>query len=168
MLEKRGAENEIVLLREKNIQRCDGHVEYCNKNLRCDKTDDMAEILEKIKSADGYVFVLPNYFKMPPGIFKDFIDRGSVLYTAQTDMSKKRAIVIVVGADVVEEINVCLQNVCDNFCKTLGIDVVAKKSFRSNSELKGNYEDIFQNKLNQDLEKELEGMIDKLYKSLKK
>ena len=167
IFEKMGAENEIILLREKNIERCDGCVEYCNQNLNCSKKDDMVEIFEKIRNADGYVFVSPNYFKMPPAIFKNFIDRCSIFYTAHTDFSKKRAIVIVVGADVIKEIDVCLKNICDNFCKTLGIPVVDKKSFRSRSELKGNYNDIFENNLNKNIDKEIEKMADKLFKSLK-
>jgi len=167
IFEKKGIENEIVLLREKNIQRCDGCVEHCNKNLSCNKKDDMIEIYEKMKNADGYVFISPNYFKMPPGIFKNFIDRCSVFYTAQTDLSMKRAIVIVVGVDDTKEIDVCLNNICNNFCKTLGIPVIAKKSFRSKTELKGNYNDIFENKLNSNMDKELEMMADELYKNLK-
>ena len=168
IFEKKGIENEIILLREKNIERCDGCVEYCNKNLDCQKKDDMVEIFEKIKNADGYVFVLPNYFKMPPGIFKNFIDRCSIFYTAHTDFSKKRAIVVIVGADVTKEIDVCLKNICDNFYKTLGIPIVAKKSFRSRSELKGNYNDIFENNLNKNIDKEIEKMANELCKKLPK
>jgi multimeric flavodoxin WrbA len=167
IFKKKGIENEIILLREKNIQRCDGCVEYCNKNLDCNKKDDMVEIFDKMKSADGYVFISPNYFKMPSGIFKNFIDRCSVFYTVQTDLSDKKSIVIVVGTDAIEEIDICLKNICVNFCKTLGTPVVAKKSFRSRSELKGNYNDIFENKLNPDIDKELERMADELYKNLK-
>lgn len=167
IFEKKEIENEIILLREKNIQRCDGCVEYCNKNLSCHKKDDMVEFFEKIENTDGYVFVSPNYFKMPSGIFKDFIDRCSVFYTAQTDLSKKRAIVIVVGTDDIEEIDVCLRNISDNFCKTIGIKVVAEKSFRSRSVLKGNYNDIFENKLDPNIDKELEDMAEKLHESLK-
>jgi multimeric flavodoxin WrbA len=168
IFEKKGVQNEIILLREKNVERCDGCVEYCNRKLDCNKRDDMIEIFDKMKNADGYVFISPNYFKMPPGIFKNLIDRCSVFYTAQTDLSKKLAIVIVIGTDVIEEIDVYLKNISDNFCKTLGIPVVAKKSFRSRSELKGNYNDIFENKLNPNIDKELEKMADELYKSLMK
>jgi len=166
LLEKKGIENEIILLREKNIQRCDGCVEYCNKKLDCQKKDDMVEIFEKMRNADGYVFISPNYFKMPPAIFKNFIDRCSIFYTAHADFSKKGAIVIVVGADVTKEIDFCLNNICDNFCKTLGIPVAAKKSFTSKSELNGNYNDIFENNLNKNIEKEIEDMVSKLCKSL--
>ncbi len=168
IFDERGIENEIILLREKNIERCDGCVEYCNKNLDCHKKDDMVEIYDKIRKADGYVFVHPNYFKMPPGIFKNFIDRISVFYTAKTDFSKKSAIVIVVGADATKEIDVCLKSITDNFCKTLGINVVASKSFRSKSELKGNYNDIFENDLNPGIEKNIEEMAGKIIESLRK
>lgn len=165
IFEKNGTENEIILLRKMNVKRCDGCVEYCNKKLNCRKKDDMVEIFGKMKNADGYVFISPNYFKMPAGIFKNFIDRCSVLYTARTDLSGKRAIVVAIGADEIKNINICLKNICDNFCRTLGIPVVAKKSFRSRSELKGNYNDIFENKLNFGIEKELESMVSKLQRS---
>ena len=168
IFKKNGVENEIILLRDKKIERCTGCVEYCNKNLDCHKKDDMMKIFDEIRKADGYVFFTPNYFKMPTGIFKDFIDRCSIFYTAQTNFSAKRAIVIAVGADDENYIDVCLKNVTDNFCKTMGIPVIAKKSFRSRSELKGNYNDIFENKLNPDIEKQLEKMADELLKSLKK
>ena len=47
ILERKGLKNEIILLREKNIQRCRGCVEYCNRNLKCYQKDDMAEIMKK-------------------------------------------------------------------------------------------------------------------------
>jgi multimeric flavodoxin WrbA len=164
LFEEKGFDNELILLRQKNIERCDGCIEFCNKNLKCHKKDDMPKILEKMRKADVYVFITPNYFKMPSGIFKNFIDRCSILYTAQEDLSKKRAIVIAVGADVTKEIDVCLDNVVDNFCKTLGIPVMAKKSFRSRSELKGNFNDIFENNLNPHIDKDLETMVNKMCK----
>ena len=92
---QKGIENEVVLLRKKKIQRCQGCVEYCNQHLKCWHDDDMAEIIKKMMMADGYVFVSPNYYAMPPGLFKDFIDKCSVLYTSyyftkKPDLSKKR------------------------------------------------------------------------------
>lgn len=156
------AESEIILLREKNINRCNGCMEYCNKNLKCHIKDDMSEILDKMRRADNYVFVLPNYFSMPPGIFKDFIDRCSIFYTAQEDLSKKKAIVVCVGADVPEETDKCLHNVTDNFCEVLGMNVLGAESFQSRSELNGNYNDIFENKLDNNIEKKLLELAKKL------
>ncbi len=171
IFEQKGIENEIILLREKNIQRCRGCVEYCNKNLKCLHKDDMPEIIQKMITADGYVFVSPNYFAMPPGLFKDFIDKCSVLYTAydftkKPDLSKKRALVITVGTDK-EFIDNCRDNISKWFLETLRIKVVAEKSFCSRSELKGNYNDIFENKVNSNIDEELEKMADELCDSLK-
>ena len=161
ILERFGAENEVILLREKNIGRCDGCVEFCNHKLRCNKKDDMGEILKKIEKSDGYIFVTPNYFKMPPGIFKDFIDRCSIFYTASREkevFGSKKSIVICVGSGVTKEIDVCLDNVAKNFCEAIGLKVVAKKSYQTKSELKGNSNDIFENGMNPTIEKDLESM----------
>lgn len=158
IFEKGGVENEIILLREKNIARCDGCVEFCNKNLNCHKKDDMPELFDKIKKADAYVFVYPNYFNMPPGIFKNFMDRMSIFYPAQLDFLKKKTIVVCVGADTAEKTNSCLNNFCDSFCNVLKMIVVAKKSFQANSELRGEYDDIFTNKYNDNVVGELEKM----------
>ncbi|NOQ38137.1 hypothetical protein GQ472_04575 [archaeon] len=166
-LEKKGIENEIILLRNKNIQRCNGCVEYCNKNLDCHHDDDMAEIREKMIDADGYIFAMPNYFAMPPGLFKDFIDKCSILYTTETDLTSKRAIVISVGTDL-ENIKENVRNISENFCSILKIKVIAKGAFVSRSELKGNDNDIFENGLNQDIEQQLKNMAEELAESLKK
>ena len=172
IFEKMKVENEIILLRGKSIQRCMGCVEYCNKNLQCHKKDDMPEILEKIKNADGYVFISPNYFNMPSGLFKDFIDRCSVLYTkayfsGKNELSSKKAAVIAVGTDEIPEIDKCVSNIADNFCRLLGVSVVARKSFRSRSELKGNYNDMFENGLNPNINEDLEKIANDLQRNLK-
>jgi multimeric flavodoxin WrbA len=165
ILDKKGIENEVILLREKNIQVCNGCVEYCNHNLKCHHNDDMTEIMQKIIKADGYVFISPNYFAMPPGMFKNFMDKCSIFYTAQTNLSSKKAIVISVGTDL-PFIKENVRNVSKNFCKTLKIKVISTGAFLSRSELKGNYNDIFENKLNKNIEKKIENIVSKLIKSL--
>ena len=162
ILKEKGIENEIILLREKNIQRCQGCVEYCNHNLECRHKDDMAQIRQKMVKADGYIFSLPNYFGMPPGLFKDFIDKCSIFYTAQTDLKKKKAIVISVGTDL-PLIKENVRNIAKNFCEILGIKVIATGAFISKSELKGDYNDIFKNS---DIDKQLGIVVDKLGESL--
>ena len=166
LFKKNGVENEIILLREKNVQRCKGCVEYCNRNLKCCQKDDVAEIMKKMLKADGYVFALPNYFAMPPGLFKDFIDKCSIFYTAQTDLSSKKVAVISVGTDLTN-IKENVRNIAENFCRTLKMRVVATGAFISKSELKGNYNDIFENKLNPNIEKKIENIAITLQKSIK-
>ncbi len=167
LLEQGGADNEIILLRQKNIMPCHGCVEYCNHKLKCHLKDDMVQIMRKMEKADGFIFISPNYFKMPSGLFKDFIDRCSVFYTAgkEKQFKTKKATVIVVGTDVIKGINVCLNNIAKNFCETLGFKVVAKKSFRSHSELKGRYNDIFESGLNSNMKKDLKNMASTLLRN---
>lgn len=164
MLKVKGVENEIVLLRGKNITRCLGCVEYCNNNLKCRQQDDMVNIMDKMEKANGFIFISPNYFKMPTGLFKDFIDRTSIFYTAgkEDQFKKKKAVVIAVGADEIKYIDVCLDNIADNFCGTMGLPVIAKKSFRTHSELKGNYDDIFESGLNSNIGEDLDEIVKKL------
>lgn len=158
ILEMRGIENTLILLREAEIRPCEGCVEFCNHNLHCSHDDDMEGLMQLMAESDAYLLASPTYFSMPPGILKDFIDKCSVLYTAKTDLSKKKAAVIVVGTDMPS----MKQNVANiaGFLETLGVNVVAKAAFKSHSELKGDSDDIF--KLNRGLEKELEEIADKL------
>ncbi len=161
LLKERGVENEIVLLRERKINRCLGCGEYCNHEFKCQIQDDMGEIMDKMKKADGFVFVSPNYFNMPTGLFKDFIDRCSLLFTANKleQFKTKKAIVICVGANPAKETDICTNNIVNNFCKILGMQVVGQKSFQAKSELKGNFNDIFENNLNSGIEKDLETLV---------
>jgi len=160
ILEERGIENEVVLLRERVVIPCRGCVEFCNKNLKCVDNDDMVELMRKMKDSDAYILASPTYFSMPPGLLKDFIDKCSIFFTAKTDLSKKKGIVLVVGSDE-GSMKKNVANVA-GFLETLGVKVIAKAAFKSNSELKGDYEDIF--KLNPGLEEELEKMAAKLVK----
>jgi multimeric flavodoxin WrbA len=164
LFQKKHIENDIVLLREKNIQLCGGCVEYCNHQLKCHHRDDFDNLIEKIEAADGFVFITPNYFQMPPAIFVNFIDRCSIFYTrgANKIFSKKISAVICVGTDSVERIEACTDAIADRFCKTIGLPVAVKKSFRSNSELKGNYNDIFENGKNSRIQEDLQEVVDKL------
>jgi multimeric flavodoxin WrbA len=146
------------------VGRCNGCIEFCNKNFKCLKKDDLDGLLDKMEKADGYVFACPSYFYMPPGIFKDFMDRTCAFYNAQKDFSKKRAAVICVGADSEKQTEECTRIVVEDYCKTLGIMVVAKHSIRSTSELKGNYNDVFEK--NPQLEKQLEDTARLLVKSI--
>jgi multimeric flavodoxin WrbA len=166
MLKNKGVNNEVVLLREKKIERCHGCVEFCNHQLKCRLHDDFDEIISKINEADGYIFALPNYFQLPPGIFKDFIDRFSIFFTkgSNEQFKKKKAVVICVGADEAEKTEVLTKIIANNFCNTIGLKVVGQKSFQSKSELKGNYNDIFENGLNPMIENDLKELIDLLVK----
>ncbi len=166
LLDEKGVKTEVIILRKKDIRRCNGCVEYCNKNLKCCQDDDMGQIMEMMKKSDGYVFVVPTYFSMPPGIFKDFIDKCSILFTSGYDLSSKKSVIVSVGTEI-NNVDENIRNISENFCKALGINVIAKKGFISKSELNDNYDDIFENGINPGIEDELEKLSSKIYRSLK-
>ncbi len=90
LLEKKGVETELVLLREKNIRPWhEGH-----ENTK----DDMGVLLEIFEKADAYLFVSPTFYGMPPGILKNFIDRTDVFFGQQEKFHKKVASVVAIGA----------------------------------------------------------------------
>jgi multimeric flavodoxin WrbA len=156
IFKEKGVENEIILLREKNIERCHGCVEFCNHQHVCRLHDDMDEIMAKMIKADAYVFNSPNYFQMPSGLFKDFIDRCCIFFTNNEEPFKnKQAAVICVGADKPEKIDVCTQIIANNFCKTLGLKVAGTRSFQTHSELNDNYDDVFTSGLNPTIKEDL-------------
>jgi multimeric flavodoxin WrbA len=157
-------DNDIILLREKNIERCHGCVEFCNHELKCRLDDDMSGIMEQMTKADGFVFITPNYFQMPPGLFKDYIDRCSIFFTANQHESfqTKKAVVICVGSDEPEKTDVCTNIIAHNFCEIIGLTIVGTKSFQTHSELNGNYNDIFENSINLTVKSDLQTLADSL------
>lgn len=164
LFKEKGVDNEIILLRDKKINRCLGCVEYCNHKLKCRILDDMQEIMDKMEKADGFVFVSPNYYKMPTGLFKDFIDRTTVFYVSGKEklFKTKKAVVICVGEGETKDTDICTNIIAKNYCQTMGLQVVGQKSFQGNSELKGNFNDIFENRLNSNIEKDLQNLVDSL------
>lgn len=159
LFQKKGVDNEIVLLHQKNIERCHGCVENCNPAGVCCLKDDMNEIIDKMVSADALIFISPNYFQMPTGLFKDFMDRSCVVFAANKDkiLLTKKTVVIAVGREAEENIT-CMNNIANFYCRWIS-NVVIKKSFQTNSELKGNYNDIFENGLNPDIQKDLLSIV---------
>lgn len=69
-----GAETELVLLRGKDIQPCDG-CRSCHKTGVCHVKDDMQGIFPKLEEADALVLGTPVYFWTINAQCKLFIDR---------------------------------------------------------------------------------------------
>lgn len=164
MLREKGVENEVVLLRKKKIEECRGCDEFCKANKICHIKDDMQAIIRKMEKVDGFIFLSPNYWKMPSGLMKLFIDRCNFFYVTgkAKQFKNKKAVVIGVGEDKISGIDVCTNAMADNFCKQLGMKVIGRISFRGRSDLYGNINDIFESGLNKTIEKDLEGLVNNL------
>jgi len=72
---KEGAETELVLLREKNIEFCNGCHICGGSSGKCSIKDDMDQIRPKVVGADVVVFGSPQYYDAISGRLKNFIDR---------------------------------------------------------------------------------------------
>lgn len=73
-IKKEGIDTELVTLYDKNINFCTG-CDSCKKTNKCIITDDMHELTELIRDADGVIMSSPVYFGGMTGLAKTFIDR---------------------------------------------------------------------------------------------
>ena len=65
---------ELITLHDKNINFCKG-CDACKKSNNCIIDDDMQELTDKVKDADGIIMSSPVYFGDMTGLAKTFIDR---------------------------------------------------------------------------------------------
>lgn len=73
-IEENGIETELITLHDKNIGNCIG-CDSCKKTNECIIKDDMQELTQKVKEADGIIMSSPVYFGDMTGLAKSFIDR---------------------------------------------------------------------------------------------
>jgi multimeric flavodoxin WrbA len=90
-----GHEVEKIFLRNRKINYCTG-CGLCFSKGTCSQKDDMAEVLEKMVSADVVVMATPVYFYAMDGQMKTLIDRTCPRYT---EISSKDFYFIVTAAD---------------------------------------------------------------------
>ena len=93
--ESAGHKVEKIRLAEKKINFCLG-CGVCNSTHKCVQKDDMAELMEKMLTADVIVLATPVYFYAMSGLLKTFIDRTVPRYT---DISNKEFYYIMTAAD---------------------------------------------------------------------
>lgn len=81
---------EKIYINDLNLQPCRGD-ESCRKTGKCIISDDMAEVLEKIKQADALILGSPLYRGYLPGQMKVFMDRTHPLEKdVDAEQMKKR------------------------------------------------------------------------------
>jgi multimeric flavodoxin WrbA len=110
---EKGAGTELILLREKRIEHCDGCLK-CDETGECHIRDDMQEIYKKLEDADAIVLASPSYYENVTGLFKDFIDRMNPYYTSKKLEGKKVGIIGVGGGSGKDVIKI-IKGVCDAF-----------------------------------------------------
>jgi len=92
-----GVSTELILLREKRIEFCDGCLS-CDSTGKCKIRDDMQLIYPKFEEADLIIFGSPNYFSNISGMMKNFVDRLNPCYTNKS-LNEKKMVVVTVGQE---------------------------------------------------------------------
>lgn len=93
----RGANAELIMLGDLNIQECNGCHVCWKKNHACSKHDDMAVLYPKIAECDALVFGTPVYWYGPTALMKCFVDRFVYFncHANRTKISGKTAAIVV-------------------------------------------------------------------------
>ncbi|MCL2721315.1 MAG: flavodoxin family protein [Treponema sp.] len=95
------AETEMICLADYKIDYCDGCLS-CDSTGVCHKDDNVSGLLEKVKIADGVVFVSPTRWSLLSGDVKVFMDRWNPL-AGKGIFSNKKSLVVTVGQTNKEE-----------------------------------------------------------------
>jgi len=93
-LKKKNIETELFLLREKNIQLCDGCLVCSGGKAPCKIKDDMEEAYEKLKETDIIIVASPVYYDMVSPQLLNFIVRLNPL---TNELKGKKFAFILVG-----------------------------------------------------------------------
>lgn len=102
----RGAIIELILLRDKKIELCDGCDTCWGTNRGCHIMDDMQPLYGKLFAADAIVFGSPNYFSNYSGLMKLFVDRLNP-YCSPSRFKGKRAAIVCVGGQRLQHVKRC-------------------------------------------------------------
>lgn len=94
-LSKNGISAETIRLADYQIDYCDGCL-TCDETGVCHKKDDVAHLLEKVKAADGVIFVSPTRWSLLSGDMKVFMDRWNPL-AGKGIFDGKKSLVVAVG-----------------------------------------------------------------------
>ena len=92
-----GAQTDRIWLADRTMQFCDGCY-TCEAKGQCHIQDDMQEIYDKCRAADGIILGSPIYFHGLPGQVKVMIDRLHPLYTGRAFKDKAAGALLVASA----------------------------------------------------------------------
>lgn len=104
-------EFEYLFLKDADLKICKGcHTCFKAGEENCPLKDDRDKIIEKMKAADGILFVTPVHCQTVSVLMKNFIDRTSYFWHRPAFVGKKAAIVGV-GSGMMKELHAYLKTV---------------------------------------------------------
>lgn len=131
MLEELGFKTAMFAVRGKNINFCQ-HCDYCLRNKVCRIRDDMFELYELLKNAEGIVIATPVYNGGVSAQIKAVMDRCRALVAADYNFFRgKIGMAIAVGGDRIGGQELAIQQII-TFYILNGIIPVSGGSFGAN------------------------------------
>lgn len=124
MMGEKGVSVQKLHLRDIKMNFCDGCL-LCDETGKCVIEDDMINIVEDVRNADGFIFASPARWSLLSGEMKTFFDRLNPL-AVREEMNGKACINFVVGQseeDDNESIKLAANSI-KAFCDNAGIEVV--------------------------------------------
>lgn len=92
---------ELIQLSNYKIDYCDGCL-ACDETGICHKKDDVNFLLDKVKEADGVVFISPTRWSLLSGDMKVFMDRWNPL-AGRNIFDNKKSLIVTVGQTNLKE-----------------------------------------------------------------
>ena len=92
---------ELIQLSDYKINYCDGCL-LCDVTGACHHNDDMGALLDKVKSANGIIFISPTRWSLLSGDMKVFMDRWNPL-AGKNLFDNKYSYIVAVGQTNVNE-----------------------------------------------------------------
>jgi multimeric flavodoxin WrbA len=113
-----GVSTDLVLLRDLNIEYCNGCDSCFRNGGGCVIDDDMQDIYPRLLEADVIVLGTPNYFRNVSALTKNFMDRTNALIKGEPgSLQGKYAIGLCVGGQPLEDTQHC-ERVLINFFRS--------------------------------------------------
>lgn len=127
-LDKERLYSEIIVPGNQKIHICTGCMD-CDKDGKCDFTDDMESNINKIKKDNIIMFITPTRWNLLSGDLKIFIDRLNPMYTRK-ELKDKKMISVSIGSkdESLYSVDASLTSL-NSFAESAGMKVILEEKF---------------------------------------
>ena len=127
-LDKERVYSEIIVPGNQKIHICTGCMD-CDKDAKCDFTDDMENNINKIRKDDIIMFITPTRWNLLSGDLKIFMDRLNPMYTRK-ELKGKQMIAVSIGCkdESLYSVDASLTSL-NSFAESAGMKVILEEKF---------------------------------------
>jgi len=120
--------SEIIVPGNQKIHICTGCMD-CDKDGKCDFTDDMESNINKIKNDNVIMFITPTRWNLLSGDLKIFMDRLNPMYTRK-ELKDKKMIAVSIGCknESLYSVDSSLTSL-NSFAESAGMKVTLEEKF---------------------------------------